>query len=158
LFFIQIGGLSMLAVHDRAAHRRDRTEADGWAARAESSLHFREGDDSAPLLALADDALAARFRSWRGESGRRYVFSVYESFGCPAYSHAVIIVAAVDAGGVRTALLIADTGCFPEIVLANAASKWAHADVRIEFHVHLLANSAAGREAVIADLSHAPRS
>ncbi len=148
----------MLALQDRAAHRRDRTEAEGWAARPGPSLHFREGDDSAPLLALADDALAARFRSWRGASGRRYVFSVYEPFGCPAYSHAVIVVAAVDAAGDRTALLIADTGCFPEIVLANATSRWMRADAKIEFHVHLLANSSAARVALIADLSHTPRS
>jgi hypothetical protein len=146
----------MLALQDHAALRRDR--ADGWPARAGSSLHFREGDDSAPLLALADDALAARFRSWRGASGRRYVFSVYEPSGCPAYNHAVLIVAAADAGGDRVALTMSDTGCFPEIVLANAANKWARGDATIEFHVHLLANSAAGREALIADLSHPPRS
>jgi hypothetical protein len=146
----------MLALQDRAAHRRDR--ADGWAARAGSSLHFREGDDNAPLLALADDALAARFRSWRGASGRRYVFSVYDPSCCPAYNHAVVIVAAVDDAGDRTALFVADTGCFPEIVLASAASKWGRGNLKIEFHVHLLVNSAVGRAALIADLSHAPRS
>jgi len=148
----------MLALQDRAAHRRDRTEAECWAARPGSRLHFCEGDSSAPLLALADDALAARFRSWRGASGRRYVFSVYEPFGCPAYSHAVVIVAAVDARGDRAARLVADTGCFPEIVLANAAGKWARGDLRIEFHLHLLATSSAAREALIADLSHPARS
>jgi hypothetical protein len=148
----------MLALQDRAAHRRDRTEADGWTARPGLSLHFGEGDDSAPLLALADDALAARFRSWRGASGRRYVFSVYEPPGCPAYGHAVILVAAVAAAGDRTALFIADTGWFPEIVLAEAATKGTRTAVKIEFHFHLLANSPAGREALIADLSHAPRS
>jgi hypothetical protein len=158
LFFTQFGGLPMLALQDRAAHRRDRKEVEGWAAPPGPPLHFREGEDSAPLLALADEALAARFRSWRGASGRRYVFSVYEPFACPAYSHAVVIVAAVDAAGDRTALFVADTGCFPEIVLANAATKWTRGDLRIEFHVHLLANSATAREALIADLSHPGRS
>ena len=153
----------MLALRDRAAYRSDRTHANGppleWAARPPgSSLHFREGDDSAPLSALADDALGARFRSWRGATGRRYVFSVYSPQCCPAYSHAVIIVAAVVAAGDRTALCIADTGSFPEIVLARAAAEWTGAGAEIEFHIHLLANSPAERRALIADLSHVRRS
>ena len=148
----------MLALQDGAAHRRDRTQADRRAAQPGSPAGFGDGDDNAPLLALADDALAARFRSWRGVSGRRYVFSVYAPFACPAYSHVVVIVAAVDAGGDRTALAVADTGCFPEIVLANTAAKWSRSDARIEFHVHLLANSPPEREALIADLADPARS
>ena len=148
----------MLALQDRAAHRRDRTPAESWTEAPGPSLQFREGDDSAPLLALADEPLAARFRSWRGASGGRYVFSVYEPLDCPAYQHAVILVAAVDEAGERKARCIVDTGWFPEIVLANAATKWIGSGIRIEFHVHLLANSPAGREALIADLSHPARS
>ncbi|MGA2792264.1 MAG: hypothetical protein ABSE69_01835 [Roseiarcus sp.] len=153
----------MLALQDRAAYRRDRTDAQGqapgWAARPPGpSLHFREGDDSAPLSALAGDALGAHFRSWRGASGRRYVFSIYGPPSCPAYDHAVIVVAAVDAAGDRTDVFIADTGCFPEIVLASAAAKWTRADAEIEFHIHLLAKSPAERRALISDLSHPPRS
>jgi hypothetical protein len=153
----------MLALQDRAANRRDRTVTQGqplgWAARPPASVsHFQEGDDSAPLLALAGDALEARFRSWRGTSGRRYVFSLYRPHNCPAYSHAVMIVATVNAAGERTAVFIADTSCFPEIVLANAAEKWMKVEAGIEFHIHLLANSTAERRALIADLSHAPRS
>jgi len=152
----------MLALQDRAAHRRNRTDAEGrplgWAAKPPGpSWHFREGDDSAPLSALAGDALGARFRSWRGASGRRYVFSIYSPHCCPAYSHAVIILAAVDAAGDRTAAFIADTGCFPEIVLARAAANWTRGGAEIECHLHLLANSPAERRALIADLSHALR-
>jgi len=147
----------MLALQDRVAEGRVETQARGWAVQRTPFLPFREGKESAPLLALADDPLGARFRSWRGASGRRYVFSVYDPLDCPAYSYAVIIVAAVDNAGNRTALLVADTGCFPEIVLANAATKWS-GELQMELHVHLLANSAAGREALIADLSHPPRS
>lgn len=152
----------MLALQDQAAYR-DRTDVEvqrpGWAAQPPgSSLHFREGDDSTPLSALAGEALGARFRSWRGASGRRYVFSIYSPQSCPAYSHVVIIVAAVEADGERKALFIADSGWFPDIVFARAAAKWKSAGAEIEFHIHLLATSPAERRALIADLSHAPRS
>lgn len=153
----------MLALQDRPVRRRGRTrtegQAPGWAAPGPgAALHCREGDDNGPLAALAGEALGARFRSWRGVTGRRYVFSVYAPRDCPAYDHAVVIVAATDDAGDRTALLIADTGCFPEIVLARAAAQWSGAGAGVEFHVHLLAPSPAARRAVIADLSHAPRS
>jgi hypothetical protein len=153
----------MLALQDRAANRRDRMDRQGqplgWAAWPPASAsHFQDGDDSAPLAALAGDALAARFRSWRGASGRRYVFSLYRPPDCPPYGDAVMIVATVSAAGERTAVFIADTGCFPEIVLTNAAEKWMKLEARLEFHIHLLANSAAERRALIADLSYAPRS
>lgn len=148
----------MLALQDQAAQSRDRPPAESWSAPPGPCLRFREGDDSAPLLALADEPLAARFRAWRGASGGRYVFSVYEPLDCPAYQHAVILVAAVDGAGERKARCIVDTGWFPEIVLANAATTWMGAGITIEFHVHLLANSPAGRQALIADLSHPARS
>ena len=153
----------MLALQDRAVNRRDRMRADsgplGWAAPPPgSSHHFREGDDCAALSALDGEPLGARFRSWRGASGRRYVFSIYGPHCCPAYSHAVRISAAATAAGDRTALFIADTGCFPEIAFAKAAANWTGAAAAIEFHVHLLAKSPAERRALIADLSYAPRS
>ena len=79
---------------------------------------------SAPLRALAGDALDARFRSWRGASGRRYVFSVYDRQSCPAFEHAVAFCRGGRTGW-RAARdrLVEDTGCFPDIVLANAAAK-----------------------------------
>ncbi len=153
----------MLALQDRALDRRDRMRAEGrplsWAAAPPASpAHFREGEDNAPLSALDGEPLGARFRSWRGASGRRYVFSIYSPHGCPAYSHAVMIVAAATDAGDRRALFVADTGCFPELVVAGAIANWTAAAAGIEFHVHLLANSPAARRALIADLSQAPRS
>jgi hypothetical protein len=152
----------MLALQDQAAYRRDRTDVKvqplGWAVQPPGlSLHFQE-EDSAPLSALAGDPLGARFRCWRGASGRRYVFSIYGRRSCPAYDHAVIMIAAVQRDGDRRVLFIADTGCFPDVVLARAAARWMRADAEIEFHIHLLATSPAARRALIADLSQPARS
>jgi hypothetical protein len=109
--------------------------------------------DNAPLTALAGEALGQRFRSWRGRSGKRFVFSVYDLASCPAYEHAVMIVAAASPDGERRVISIADTGSFPDIVLAKAgATGPAHS--ALELHIHLLAQSRAERLAVIADLAH----
>jgi hypothetical protein len=150
----------MLALREHAAHRCARMNAEvrhaaGWPALSPGpASRFREGE-SAPLLALEGEALGARFRSWRGISGRRYIFSVYNRQSCPAYSDAIVIVAASHADGGRRVIFIADTGCFPEIAFAKAL---ALADGEAEFHVHLLARSRAERQAVMDDLSQAPRS
>ena len=119
----------------------------------------RRGDrfDSAPLSVLTGDMLEGRFRSWRGSSGRRYTFSVYDRDSCPAYEHAVMIVAAVLSDHGRRMIFIGDTGCFPEIALSEAA-KPRPAEGAIEFHVHLLARSRAERIAVISDLAQPRRS
>ena len=54
----------------------------------------------APLVGLEGSDLSARFRHWRGASGRRYLFSVFPlrsisaSEGCPRYREAVILAVA----------------------------------------------------------------
>jgi hypothetical protein len=106
-----------------------------------------------PLASLAGGALDGQFRFWRGRSGRRYVCSVYDRAACPAYEHAILIVAAVAPDGARHLLFIAETGCFPEIALAKAEQA-ARGHGRVEFHVHLLARSAAARAALLADFAH----
>ena len=108
---------------------------------------------SASLAALAGEGLGGRFRSWRGASGRRFMFSVYSSAACPAYDHAVLIGAGVAADGERHVLFIADTGAFPEPVLERARAMLARADQRTELHVHVLAQSPGERAALIEDLS-----
>jgi hypothetical protein len=131
----------MLALDEQSALRRH--PAAGNCRRA----------DSAPLSALAGDALDSRFRSWRGRSGRRYVFSVYDRLSCPAYEDAVMMVIAAAPEDQQRIVAISLTGCFPGIDLA-AAGRLHAADSRIEFHIHLLARSRADRLAVIADLAH----
>ena len=112
----------------------------------------RQSCASAPLAALAGDMLGGRFRSWLGHSGRRYVFSVYDAASCPPYEHAVMIVAAASSTDERRVAAIVDTGCFPDVAMAKAAGG------AVELHVHLLAQSRAERDAVIADLAHLYRS
>ena len=107
-----------------------------------------------PLAALEGEVLNERFRSWQGASGRRYIFSVFDPVSCPAYCDAVLIVAAVDAKGWAKPLAVVDTGPFPEPLLARIAKSFSGAGgPRREFHLHLLANNAAERRAVLRDLS-----
>jgi hypothetical protein len=144
----------MLALREQPAHRRERPAMN--VRPADPSAVARDGE-STPLLALAGGALDGRFRSWRGASGQRYIFSVYDRQSCPAYEHAVTMIATVEPDGERRIIFVGDTGCFPDILLANAARK-SPADREIEFHVHLLATSRAQRSAVVADLVQARRS
>jgi hypothetical protein len=111
--------------------------------------------DGEPLAALTGESLSPRFCSWRGASGRRYIVSVYDARACPAYCDAVLIAAAVDADGRRRALALADTGVFPEPVLARTAKFAASVAERVEFHLHLLAASPAERRAALDDLAAA---
>jgi hypothetical protein len=155
---LQIGELLMLALWEQPAHACDQVPLD---VRRFDQIRRRIGPPSgkgggAQLRALAGDALAARFRSWAGASGERYVFSVYDRQSCPAYEHAVLIVAAVDKDEERRIIFVADTGCFPELAFANAAQE-IPTDREIEFHVHLLATSRAERATVVADLSATPK-
>ena len=143
----------MLALHEQLAHPRAQSALEvqpiGWTPRPARS--------SAPLRALAGEALAARFRSWRGASGRRYIFSIFDRQSCPAYEHVVAMIVTRDPDGERRIMFIGDTGCFPELALARAAKEIPVAG-EIEFHFHMLATSRAERNAMIADLAQAGRS
>jgi hypothetical protein len=136
---------------DDANSRDDRETGRAWRT-SRPSCRF---PDSAPLQALADGGLRAKFRSWRGASGRRYIFSVYDRRSCPAYSDAVLVVASALVNGDRKIVFVADTGCFPDMVVAKAAAKFEGA---FEFHVHLLARAPDERRALMADISHPGRS
>jgi hypothetical protein len=111
--------------------------------------------DNRELSVLAGDSLAGRFRHWRGASGRRYIFSVYDQASCPAYDDAILIVATIDARGERRIVFIADTGVLPELALTQASRMTAALESPVEFHVHLLAVSRAERMATINDLGPA---
>lgn len=161
----------MLALQNPVSQRFERgagtpTRTPGeealWRAPATAAAHNLREPDCVALSALGAEALSGRFKSWRGASGRRYIFSVYDWRCCPAYCDAVFLAIAVGRDGQRRILAIADTGAFPEPVVANAAARFAHAGGRVEFHVHLLAASPANRRETIADLAalapHACRS
>jgi hypothetical protein len=115
-------------------------------------LHDAERDGM-KLVALAGTPLASRFCSWAGLSGRRYIFSVYPWSECPPFCHAVLLAAVRDEAGRRQALSVFDTGAFPEPALLRARRDLGAYGARLEFHLHLLASSAAERESVLADLA-----
>ena len=106
----------------------------------------------ASLKALAGTPISSRFCSWKGRSGRRYVFSVYPASECPAFSGAVLIAAARDAKGRRRVLSVRETGAFPEPAVARARREIEALGAAGELHVHLLARSPEERAAALADL------
>ncbi len=145
----------MMALLDAVSPRPADTPAragEPWPEPAPSTAAFLAEADGEPLAALSGESLSPRFCAWRGASGRRYIASVYEAQACPAYCDAVLIAAAVDAAGRRRALAFADTGVFPEPVLARAATSLSPIGERVEFHLHLLARTAAERRAALDDL------
>jgi hypothetical protein len=105
------------------------------------------------LAALAGMPFSSRFYSWAGLSGRRYVFSVYPASACPAFCDAVLLAAVRDGIGRRRVVSVRDTGAFPEPVVARAQRELRAFGPGVEFHLHLLATSAAERVAMVADLA-----
>jgi len=129
------------------------SRADAWIAPAGDSQDRTGG---ASLAALAGTSIAARFCSWIGSSGQRYVFSVYPAADCPAFRDAVLLAAVRDMTGQRRAILARETGAFPEPVVARAQRELRAYGAGAELHLHLLAGSPAARAAMVADLAIAP--
>ena len=128
---------------------------ESWPEAAPPTAPSLPEPDAEPLAALADEALSPRFCAWRGASGRRYIASVYPASACPAYCDAVLIAVAAGADGRRRILAVADTGVFPEPVVARLAATFTPLADRLEFHLHLLAATPAERRAALDDLSAA---
>ena len=93
--------------------------------------------------------LLARFRHWRGRSGRAYVFSVYPPAECPAYEDAVLMVTERRGG----ALACLDLGALPAATLSELRALFRDRLDEVEFQIHVLTNRRADRAALIADLS-----
>ena len=128
---------------------------DPWPEAAPPTApHFAE-TEAEPLASLADEPLSPRFCAWRGASGRRYIASVYEARACPAYCDAALIAVAAEPDGRRRIVALADTGVFPEPVVARLAQTAAPFSGRLELHLHLLAATAAERRAALDDLAAA---
>ncbi len=125
-----------------------------WVAPSGGGGDHRGG---AALAALAGMPFSARFCSWTGLSGRRYVFSVYSASECPAFCHAVLVTAVRDGPGRPRLVSVRDTGTFPEPVIARAQREFRRFGSGLEFHLHLLPASPADRAATIADLAIASR-
>jgi hypothetical protein len=113
----------------------------------------RDETRGASLKALAGMPISSRFSSWIGQSGRRYVFSVYPASECPAFPDAVLMAVVRDMTGRRCAVSVRDTGAFPEPVLAGVRRELRAFGPGLELHLHLLAASSAERAATVADLA-----
>jgi hypothetical protein len=123
-----------------------------WIASVSGHENKRQ---AASLKALAGMPIASRFCSWIGQSGRRYVFSVYPAAECPAFPDAVLVAVVRDMTGRRCVVSVRDTGAFPEPVLASARRELRAFGPGLELHLHLLAASSAERAATVADLASA---
>jgi hypothetical protein len=128
--------------------------ASPWVAPSGDGGDHRDGG---ALAALAGMPFSARFCSWTGLSGRRYVFSVYPASTCPAFCDAVLLAAVRDGPGRPRVVSVRETGAFPEPVIARAQREFRGFGSGVEFHLHLLPSSRADRAATIADLAIAPK-
>ncbi len=115
--------------------------------------------EGAPLESLADVALAARFRQWRGASGRRYICSIFPVRageplgGLPEFDGAVVIAAACGAAGLRRVAVF--TSCWRDEAFCGDPDAVAAA-LRCgacEWHLHLLADNGPAQRAALADLA-----
>lgn len=113
----------------------------------------RRDKGGASLAALAGLPISSRFCSWKGLSGRRYVFSVYPAPDCPAFRDAILLAAVRDTAGRRRVVSVRDTGSFPEPAVAKARRELRAFGPTLELHLHLLATSPAERAATLADLA-----
>lgn len=114
----------------------------------------------APLGCLAGAPLAARFHSWRGASGRRYVCSIFpvradaELGGLPDFDDAIALAVSSDGRGRRRRLAVIDLvrseGRFAGDRRAAREALGAGAS---EWHVHLLAGDGDARRMAIKDIA-----
>jgi hypothetical protein len=108
-----------------------------------------------PLKALRATALENLFQSWRGQSGRRYICSVYpvaQDYHEPAFDcgRAVVVAVRQAAAGAEVAFVFQPAESGVDFALWAARARRCGAR---EFHVHLLAETAAERDGVAADLA-----
>jgi hypothetical protein len=132
------------------AYGASETAAVSWIAPMSDRQDRRRGSS---LAALEGPPISARFCSWVGLSGRRYVFSVYLASKCPAFRDAVLLAAVRDTTGQRRVVSVRETGSFPEPAVAKAQREFRALGPGLEFHLHLLTTSPAERAATVADLA-----
>ena len=103
-----------------------------------------------PLAALAAHALADRFHSWRGASGRRHVCTVFAiDAELPEFAPAILLAVQRLPDGARRLLDVAaiETAADSRLFAARARRTAAN-----ELHAHQIAETAAARAGAVADL------
>ena len=110
----------------------------------------------APLASLAGGVLARRFYGWRGASGARYVATVHAatSESWMEIDGALALIVDVDLDGRRRLVGVeADPSPARRGELRRAALRREGRGVRVEAHLHLLAETASARARAAADLA-----
>lgn len=122
-----------------------------------ATARVRTGERDAPLSGLSGSTLAERFRTWRGRSGRRYVFSVFRLEDgldrVPVGAGAVAVAVVRRADGTRRLLWVDETGDDPHAFLRTARVRALAERADGELHLHLLAATPAARRVVLDDLA-----
>jgi hypothetical protein len=93
-----------------------------------------------------------KYRYWRGQSGKSYIFSVYPPHDCPAHPDAVVIIAR---RGGADALALIETGDFPDAELAAVRRCFQGRLEGLEFQIHVLADRGGDRRRMIEDIRNA---
>ncbi len=102
-------------------------------------------EDDGLALVARDLDLDDRYRVWRGRSGRRYLVTVMPLGEALRVERAVVLIVAFQPDGSRRVVWAGESG-------APTPALRVTPDVRIEAHVHLLAQDAERRASAIADL------
>lgn len=106
-----------------------------------------------PALVCRDGQLDQSFHYWRGVSGQRYLHTVFPLIDCPLMARVNYILVYCDRNNVRRPLDVGRT------TLASESLNLAHMRRRAaliganEVHVHFMAETAAERERVEADVA-----
>jgi len=105
--------------------------------------------------AVAGTGLAAAksvFQFWRGASGARYVHTIFDLVACPRLPACTYVLVRRDAAGIRKALRIGTVSAEAwSLNLAEIRHRAAQLGAN-EVHAHLLAQGAADRSRIAADL------
>jgi len=130
----------------------------GIVGRTVMGMHTRNVEFSS-VLAVAEarqpqagPAPAASFQFWRGASGRRYVHSIFDLIACPRLPACTYVLVRRDEAGTRQVLRIGTVSAEAwSLNLAEIRHRAARLGAN-EVHTHLLANDAALRSRIAADL------
>ncbi len=106
-----------------------------------------------PALVCVDGWIGQSFHYWRGQSGRRYLHTVYSLIGCPALPRANYVLIRREEDGSCTPLSIGQTmSDAVSLNLAQLRHEGAKAGAS-EVHIHMLAGSDDARALVEHDLT-----
>lgn len=124
---------------------------------AKRRIHRDSGDFASPAnepaLVCGEALVDQPYHYWRGESGARYLHTVYSLVDCPELPKATYILVRRDLNGTRVPLWIGQT---IEDTFSLNLAHLRHLGARLganEVHIHLLAETADERTVVAADLN-----